>query len=90
MRPTIALLTLMILPLAGCYKQDRHEENADDAARKAGRAAYEASHDAEKAAKELGRKLDEAGKQAQKGWDDAKHQNQEDKTQKAREKREPQ
>jgi hypothetical protein len=61
-------------------ERDRQEqEKTDEAARKAGRAAYEATQEAKHAAKELGRDLKSASAQAQKGWDEAKHEHQEKK-----------
>ena len=77
-KTSVAVFALTVVALAGCTRQDRRDQ-ANDAARQAGQAAYKASHDAEKAAKELGQKLDEASHHAKEGWDDAKHQDQEKK-----------
>lgn len=56
--------------------QKEREQQADEAARKAGRAAYEAKEKAEEAAKQLGRDLESASENAQKGWNDAKQEHQ--------------
>jgi hypothetical protein len=50
----------------------------EEEARKAGYAAYQATHDAaaqaQDAAKQLGRDIQSASDQAQKGWNDAKRE----------------
>lgn len=85
MKFQIAFLSgMMILGLAGCSQTpEERQEKADEAARQAGRAAYQASQkakeaarEAEKAAEDLDQKLKVAGDEARKGWDDAKRDRQ--------------
>ncbi len=84
MRRGILPAILCSLALVACHnpndEQSRREreqhaqEQADQAARKAGEAAYNATHDAAKDAKDAAKQLGRDLHQAQKGWEDAKHQ----------------
>jgi hypothetical protein len=84
MRGRILPAILCSLALVACQRPDdeqarrdreRHaQQQADDAARKAGQAAYTATHDAAREAKHAAKQLGRDLQQAQKGWDDAKHQ----------------
>jgi hypothetical protein len=70
-------------PMDSRTQLERERENqrkVDEAARKAGRAAYDITHDAakqaEEAAKQLNRDIQSASDQAKKGWNDAKREHQ--------------
>ncbi len=64
----IAILSLT-LGFTACSHQD-----SDDAARHAGRAAYEFSQKTKEAAKTADEELRKAGKAAQQGWSEAKRE----------------
>ncbi len=80
MRFKIAIITGLVgLLLSACNPSAPQEEKTDEAARKAGKAAYEVSEKTKEAAKELEREVKKAGKEAQAGWDQAKRESQEKK-----------
>jgi hypothetical protein len=75
---TLAVLStiLVALGLGSCARQDtdagrnteKLREDADSAARKAGKAAHELAIESREAAKKAARELNELGKEAHKGW----------------------
>jgi hypothetical protein len=91
MKRIILPVILCLFALSSCSRpqdsrsdEERRRENqqkVDEAARKAGHAAYDVTHDAarqaEEATKELNRDIQSASDQAKKGWNDAKRQHQE-------------
>jgi hypothetical protein len=74
MRTAIAFIAL---GLVGCSHYDNRDaerarqSEADSAARKAGRAAYDIAQEAEKAAKKAGQKLKETSHDMHEGWKEA-------------------
>jgi hypothetical protein len=63
-------IAVLALALVGCANDNKRD--GDTAARKAGRAAYEATQETKKVAKKAGQELKKAGEQAQQGWDEAR------------------
>jgi hypothetical protein len=85
----VVSITLVALGLGSCTRQDtdagrnteKLREDANSAARKAGKAAHELAIEGEAAAKKAARELDEMGKEAHKGWTEA-HRDDHDKDKK--------
>ncbi len=75
MRTVTLTLACALIALTGCNRQDaaRTREQTDSAARKAGRDAYQASHELKKEAKEAAQDLRDAGKEFRQGWQEQKH-----------------
>ena len=66
----IVLVLVGGMALGGCSRTD--EVKTDEAARRAGREAYEASRDVKRDAKEAEERLRKAGKDFRDGWNEAK------------------
>jgi hypothetical protein len=75
---TAVLATLIALSLWACTRHDSRdaqaERDANSAAHKAGRAAYEITQESKEVAKKAGHKLREASREMRDGWNDAKHE----------------
>lgn len=70
----VTLLACSRNPQTDAERRRQTQEQADETARKAGHDAYVAAEKAEQAAKQLGRDIQSASDQAQKGWNDAKRE----------------
>jgi len=75
----VTVLVLMGLGLISCDRRDRAHESPG--AREAGREAYKASQEVKHEAREAGRELHNAGKEFRQGWNEAKHTDRTDRTQ---------
>jgi hypothetical protein len=78
---TAVLAAFLTLTLGACTRHDtespesraQRERDANSAAHKAGRAAYEITQESKEAAKKAGHKIREASREMRDGWNDAKH-----------------
>lgn len=82
MRIVSAVMTIFLtLGMGACTRQQtespesraQRERDANSAAHKAGRAAYEIAQESKEAAKKAGHKIREASREMREGWNDAKH-----------------
>lgn len=82
---TAALAAFLIFALGACTRHDtdstprrarqaQAERDANSAAHKAGRAAYEIAQESKEAARKAGHKIREASREMRQGWNDARHE----------------